>query len=322
MIRRASLTILVTMLAELGCANAETSLIGHSDIQRPARASSSQEPEHLYAAPTRLDRIGRIVAPVMINGQGPFRLTLDTGANQSVLTTRVANTLGLTASGRNVKLHGVTGSVMVPTVPVDRFETGDLVQRDLELPVMDSVMGGADGILGMQGFDNKRITVDFVNDQIRIAESRGQRAFTRFIAVPAELRFGRLLLVTGRVGGVKVHAVIDTGAERTLGNLALRQALIKRRHSRMPPTSTSVIGLTEEEQRGDLIQTPKISLGDVSITDAFVIYGDIHVFKLWDLEDKPALLVGMDVLGTLHTLVIDYRRKELQIKVHASQIRM
>src|SRR5262249_19642673 len=55
-------------------------------------------PEALYAAPTRLDRIGRIVAPVMLNGRGPFRFVVDTGANRSVITTQLAAALGLEAS--------------------------------------------------------------------------------------------------------------------------------------------------------------------------------------------------------------------------------
>src|SRR5437868_1700936 len=75
--------------------------------------------EPLFAAPTRLDRIGRILAPVKINGQGPFRLIVDTGANQSVLTTRLATRLGLEAQPeRSIKLNGVTGSVMTPIVGV------------------------------------------------------------------------------------------------------------------------------------------------------------------------------------------------------------
>lgn len=43
----------------------------------PQAAAVSSEPEPLYASPTRLDRIGRVVAPVMINGRGPFRLVVD-----------------------------------------------------------------------------------------------------------------------------------------------------------------------------------------------------------------------------------------------------
>ena len=39
-------------------------------------------PEPRYVAPTTRDAIGRIWAPVLINGKGPFRLVLDTGASR------------------------------------------------------------------------------------------------------------------------------------------------------------------------------------------------------------------------------------------------
>jgi len=52
-------------------------------------------PEPRYVAPTRRDRIGRVWVPVMINGKGPFRLVLDTGAMRTAVNLNVANTLGL-----------------------------------------------------------------------------------------------------------------------------------------------------------------------------------------------------------------------------------
>ncbi|HEY6643138.1 retroviral-like aspartic protease family protein [Povalibacter sp.] len=275
----------------------------------------SLEPDHLYAAPTRPDRIGRVLAPVMINGRGPFRMMVDTGANQSVLTQRLADAAGLTVDALNtIKLNGVTGAFQVPTANVESFETGDLRQQGLQLPVMNAVMGGADGILGMQGFDGLRLSVDFLNDQISIDRSRAQRPPPGFARLPVKIHFNRLLLASGRVGGVRVHAVIDTGAERTLGNMALRRALQARKSIDKPPKSTGVIGLSEVMQRGEMIYTRKLRLGDIAVTDVDVIYGDIDVFRLWDLEDEPAMLIGMDVLGTVHTLVVDYRLKEVHIR--------
>ena len=37
----------------------------------------------------------------------------------------------------------------------------------------------------------------------------------------------------------------------------------------------------------------------------------------WRLTDEPAMLVGMDALGVLDTLLIDYRRHELQIRMRS-----
>ncbi len=276
----------------------------------------SLEPEHLYAAPTRVDRIGRVVAPVRINGQGPFRMIVDTGANQSVLTTRLAAALGLAIDpSNNIKVNGVTGALLVPTVHIDSFETGDLRQTALRLPVMQSVMGGADGVLGMQGFEGMRISVDFLNDEIRIARSRGQRSPADFVRVPVKVHFDRLLLASGRVGRIRVRAVIDTGAERTLGNMALRRQLQESGQIKTPPIETGVIGLSEVMQRGEAVYTRRLRLGDIAVTDLNIIYGDIDVFRLWDLEDEPALLIGMDVLGTVHTLVVDYRLKEVHVRM-------
>jgi Aspartyl protease len=62
-------------------------------------------------ASTRRDRIGRIWAPVYLDGKGPFRLVLDTGANRSAITAKVVQTLGDSArSGSQATVRGVTGS--------------------------------------------------------------------------------------------------------------------------------------------------------------------------------------------------------------------
>jgi len=46
-------------------------------------AEISRESEE-YVVPTRIDHVGRILVPVRVNGQGPFRFILDTGAEQTL----------------------------------------------------------------------------------------------------------------------------------------------------------------------------------------------------------------------------------------------
>src|SRR6202022_5073733 len=79
-----------------------------------------EAPEPRYVSPTRRDQIGRIWAPVMINGRGPFRLVLDTGASHSAITALVALALGIpTDRSPPVTLRGVTGSATVPPIRAD-----------------------------------------------------------------------------------------------------------------------------------------------------------------------------------------------------------
>ena len=50
-------------------------------------------------------------------------------------------------------LNGVTGAAEVPTVAVDSIEIGALKFENQNLPVIfTSIMGNADGILGVAGF--------------------------------------------------------------------------------------------------------------------------------------------------------------------------
>jgi hypothetical protein len=41
----------------------------------------------------------------------------------------------------------------------------------------------------------------------------------------------------------------------------------------------------------------------------------MRIFEYLNLADEPALLLGMDALGLLDTLIIDYRRHELQARL-------
>ena len=67
-------------------------------------------PEPRYVAPTTRDHIGRIWAPVMINGKGPYRLVLDTGATRSAIMQRVVDDARLPLDTKPIRLRGVTGT--------------------------------------------------------------------------------------------------------------------------------------------------------------------------------------------------------------------
>ena len=77
--------------------------------------------------------------------------------------------------------------------------------------------------------------------------------------------------------------------------------------------STDVEGVTADLQPGDVAEAPMLSMGNVKVGQIDITFGDLHVFKVWGFQRSPALLIGMDVLGVLDTLIIDYRRKELQV---------
>jgi hypothetical protein len=272
--------------------------------------------EPRYAAPTRLDKIGRIWAPVTVNGQGPYRLALATGASHTALTPHLAEALGVQANpSATVMLRGATGSVAVPMVPVETVEFGDFLMEPRHLAVIPDALGGADGVLGMDGLADKRIQIDFRRDRITITRSRNKRAGSGFTTIPVNLLHG-LLVADAVMGGVPVKAVIDTGGQITLGNQALRLALAERRRKGVQEGKLDqVFGSTLDMQVGTRLETPALILGSLLVRSSAMTFADFEIFKYWQLTEEPAMLIGMDVLGLLDTLIIDYRRRELQVRL-------
>jgi hypothetical protein len=281
-------------------------------------AVTADEPR--FVAPTLRDRIGRIWAPVRVNGQGPFRLVLDTGASHSALTARVAEQVGIALDpARTVTLRGATGSVEVPLVPVETLEFGDLLVEPRRLPIVPDALGGAEGILGTDGFAGKRIHIDFRKDSITIMRSRNQRAASDYATIPVRFLHGRLLVVDAYLGGLPVKAVIDTGGQATLGNEALRVALAeRRRRQEREARPDNVTGATLDVQVGNRVATPSLAMGEILVRNPAMTFADFAIFEHWKMTDAPAMLIGMDVLGLLDTLIIDYRRKELQVRLRRS----
>jgi len=276
-----------------------------------------QAPEPRFVAPTQRDRIGRIWAPVWINGRGPFRLVLDTGATRSGVTANVAERLGLPLDqSPPVLLRGVTGIAIVPTVRVDSFTVGDLTLSPATLPIVIDAMGGAEGVLATDEFKDKRIVIDFKHDRIDIRRSRNERARSDFIVIPLDRSKSGLLMFHALVGSVRVQAIIDTGGQRTIGNLAMRDAL-EQRHAH--GKSVQIFDVTAKAQSGEAFPSPAIRLGSIDILGAGITYGEMNIFGYWHLIKEPALLIGMDVLGLLDTFVIDFHLHELQLRIRTDQ---
>lgn len=276
----------------------------------------------LFATPTQLDQIGRIVAPVMINDRGPFRMVVDTGASRTTLSPELAKLLGLQVTpGRTVLLNGVTGAAQVPVVTLARLQAGDFIVYDTDAPIVRApIMAGADGILGVAAFKTERIVVDFRRDRIEISRvPQRDRFWNALTTVPGRRLTGGLLAIDGYVGPVRTKLIIDTGGERTLGNLALREALHSRVRNKLKDSQgAKIYGATMDIHQGEMAYAPKIKIGSVLLSDVAVVYGDFHVFRVWGLEKRPTLLLGMDVLGVLDQLVIDYGRAELKLRVKSS----
>jgi hypothetical protein len=66
------------------------------------------------------------LAPVFINGEGPFAFALDTGASQSVIDQGLAEELNLPTDGPTVEVSGVAATAEAEQVRVHGWAVGDV----------------------------------------------------------------------------------------------------------------------------------------------------------------------------------------------------
>jgi predicted aspartyl protease len=252
----------------------------------------------------------------MVDGRGPFRFIVDTGANESTISPKLAAALGLVPSiSRPVRVAGVTGTAIVPSVAIESLRAGAFVIAHSQLPLISSpIMTGADGILGAAGLAQDSLLVDFLHNtvEIRTADSSGiPLGAVRLRAT--RLRTG-LLSVPGDVGDIAVDAIIDTGSPQTLGNLALYRALYSEPRG---GGKARVYGATKQVRPGDVHLAPEVDLGTLRIGNAVLVFGDFPIFKVWGLTEHPVIILGMDVLGTVDALTIDFRHAEIGVTPRA-----
>jgi predicted aspartyl protease len=268
---------------------------------------------------TWLDTWGRPTARVMLNGQGPFRFMVDTGSNTTVVSRAAADRLALTV-GAPATVHGVTGSISAPLTRLGLVEIGNTRTENLRAVVFDGpAFSQADGILGMDMFASRRVRFSFRRREVDLEQGATLSRLNLPIRASMRLRNGLLPELDGTIGGQRARFVLDTGAEISLINQPLLTRLMSRRRRFHLGTETAVIqGATRQVLNGQWVSLPTVDFMGLKTTNLTVAAADAPIFSIWDLQDTPTMLVGMDVLSSLDTLVIDYRRRQVHLRLLAA----
>ncbi len=255
---------------------------------------------------TRKDTAGRAVALIDINGQGPFRFILDTGANRSVLSQALATRLGLSQSGVGL-VHSVDSAELAMLVNVESLSFGTLHLSDGETPVLDGPMlDGEHGLLGMDGMAGRVLHVDFTKNCVGIYEHAAPMSMKGWMSVPARTRFGSLLMVQGEIMGVRVNVLLDTGSVISLANEHFRQAMLAVGAHSIEYHNGHAFTFGRPIVFARRVWTPRLFLGHTVVGSVNAYIGDFHIFDTWGLQDEPTLLIGMDVLAHAREMAIDY----------------
>jgi predicted aspartyl protease len=291
------------------------SLVGHNlaspeSVIRPGREF---DPLVRETFATATDPAGRMTVLTTVNGKGPFPFTVDTGANRSVISDRLATELGISASG-TVTIEGLVGPDQVDSVRLDHVSVGSTHQYAIDTAVLPATSLGATGFLGTDMLQDRNVEFDFKRHRITLTRSRGRGSGEdgTTIVVTARRRLGQLVVTDASVAGHKVVAIIDTGAENTVGNPALRKALLG---DKPVGQLGELIGVTGKSIPGEAGLVPQIRIGDLRLGNMPVVFANPHTFHLFKLDNVPAVLIGMDVLRLFNRVAIDFTDKEVRFNI-------
>jgi hypothetical protein len=259
------------------------------------------------AVPVTVTAEREVLVPVVIDGR-PLVFQLDTGASASAITPATRDRLGLPHGVKSESI-GAGGSVDTEDVIVHHVRVADRELDELHVTVLalDALPGkvAVDGVLGQDVLAQFIADIDLARKRL-VLHAPGTTAWRtpELVAIPFTDDEG-LIRVDARLGTRDAAAILDLGASATVANQLAGGASADVVHGQAygadgRPVDVRVLGVTT------------VQLGTLAFLADSMVVADLPVFETLHLADRPAVILGMDLVGS-RRLVIDRAAKRLYI---------
>ena len=216
--------------------------------------------------PLVLHMDGRITLAVRVNGAGPFRFRLDTGASRTVIGTRLVTDLGLPPAGESRTITQ-TGETRRGLVHLKELTVGEhLAVPDVTALVVDDraldPTRQIDGLLGQDVLSRWPFTIDYEAKRLTV-DGPLDAPPVRTVRLPlARVAGGLVALVPASRGHVPLRLVPDSGADRIV--------LFRSATDALPPV-TLIEAVRVRSITGDslarLVRLPDLDVGGIRLRD-------------------------------------------------------
>lgn len=244
----------------------------------------------------------RLQLPVMIDGKGPFNFMVDTGSQATAVAREINASLGLAPAG-SANLLGMASMRRVDLVSIARLDVGKHAIEGLAAPLLDRENIGADGIIGLDSLQDFRVLINFREPSIALQDVRGAKGQREGfeIVVRARQQGGQLLITNALVEGISTTVIIDTGAQTSIANPALREKLRRKREAEVITTDVNGVELI-----GHMAMVRSLKINALRLDNIPLTFADSPVFAALGLAEKPVLALGMQHLRLFDRVAIDF----------------
>lgn len=256
---------------------------------------------------------GHLVVPAYVNGKGTVPFILDTGADGSHVYDWFAKQQGL-RPGKAMTVEGMTGASSMLTYRLDSIAIDGRTIRNVEVTGLPDRKDAAitAGVTGNDLMDGSIATFDYPCRTVTLTPkpaSMGRMLTSAAVMIDGgTVLEGTQLTFPVTMNGVTGTAILDTGSRGTqINRLFARSAGLDVDGVGFGRGETlyGAASSATETREG---KVDAISFAGRTVKGLTVRVADLSVFKSWGVDNKPAMIFGINAMRDLR-VVYDHQAK-------------
>jgi predicted aspartyl protease len=305
--------MMCSLIKEVGIALSFSSLLV---IARPVVADTAQP----APAPAKACQFSESASlDIIINPEGGFSVpgeiqgragnfVVDTGGDIDMLSGSVAQDIGMRPRRFGAELIVAGGIHLNAMVLAAEFKLGRLVATWRPFVLAPPAFFGSDsiGLIGPRTLANYDVEIDFVKGKLnlfKMGECSSHPVYWTHdpvAAVPMTLDGSGHINIPVWINGKLVHAIVDTGAEKSVINLDIAADVmgIEKTDSRFKPTGDAMIN-GKAGTSGYTYPFPALQFEGIAVQNPDILIVDsAHMGR-----GSPDMVIGMNVVRHLHMYI-------------------
>lgn len=269
---------------------------------------------------------GQYIIKAHINGQGPFRFMIDTGATRTSIFETTRKALGLEIYGsRQRNISGMTSMELRPVIHIDslsfatvKFEDHDIIVLE-DWPKQEVPSETIDGILGMDVLDDLILSFKHKNQKLKIKQHgkinpRSMKRWAKFnlTANPYPGKDFGLMFTNTRFGDLLIPTMFDTGADFTAVSWNIVEGGKLGKEKRRLRDEWVVQGAVGEFKPKMRIVLDKFIVDGFLFRRQTLLIMDFDKLPINGYGQYPMVIAGVDLLDG-HDFILDMKEWDLYV---------